>query len=70
VHSTETYAQFKHGYITTTQHDTVTITGTNGNSLTIHLTALQTDGTYKYYTGTETVRNGTIVYSHIVPTNS
>jgi hypothetical protein len=65
VHSSETYAQFKNGYETTTQHQTVTIVSVNGNVVTIRLTALQTDGTTRYYSGTKTVQNGTIVGSQI-----
>lgn len=58
------YASFAQGFATTSS-DAVTIISTSGDTVTIRLDATQTDGTHRYFTGTYTVRNDTIVASHI-----
>jgi len=67
VRSTESFATFKQGYAGT-QHDTLTITGVSGDTVSFRLTADQTDGSVKYYTGTYTVRSGQIVASNVAQT--
>jgi len=60
----ESYPAFKRGF-TGTQHDHITITGVSGDVVSFDLTADQTDGTVKTYTGTYTVSNGEIVVAHV-----
>lgn len=64
--ATESFATFKQGFAGT-QHDVLTITGVSGDVVSINLTADQTDGSVKYYTGTYTVQNGKIVGSNVQP---
>jgi hypothetical protein len=59
VHSNQDYQQFVNGY-SGTEHNTVTILGTNGNVVNARLVAAQTDGTVKTFQGTYTVTNGVI----------
>ncbi|HET9894215.1 MAG TPA: protein kinase [Streptosporangiaceae bacterium] len=54
------YPTFKNGF-TGTAHDSVTVTGVSGNVVSIQLAAEQSDNTTKYYQGSLTVQNGTIV---------
>jgi len=60
----ESYPAFKRGF-TGTQHDHITITGVSGDVVSFDLTADQTDGTVKTYTGTYTVRDGEIVVADV-----
>jgi tRNA A-37 threonylcarbamoyl transferase component Bud32 len=66
--TTRTYPQFKSGY-RGTSHDTLTVTGVSGNVVSFHLTADQTDGLVKTYTGTYTVRDGKIVAATVTRTS-
>jgi len=66
-HSISDYEQFKQGYAQTA-HDTVTITGVSGNTVSINLVADQTDGSTKTFSGSYVVQNGTIVQSSIQQT--
>ena len=66
--NSESYAAFKQGF-TGTQRDNLTITGVSGDLVSFDLTASQTDGTVKTYTGTYTVRNGEIVVANVRQTN-
>lgn len=63
------YDSFVQGF-STTAVDTVTILSVNGDTATIHLDALQTDGTHRYFAGTYTVRGGAIVAADIRQTAS
>ncbi len=58
------YETFKNGF-TGTAHDSVTVTGVSGDVVSIQLAAEQTDNTTKYYQGSLTVQNGTIVAATI-----
>ncbi len=58
------YANFKNGF-EGTAHDSVTVTGVSGDVVSIQLAAEQTDNTTKYYQGSLTVQNGTIVAATI-----
>jgi hypothetical protein len=62
---TEPYATFAKGFAGTA-HDTLTINSVTGDVVTAHLTALQTDGTVKYYKGTYTVTNGVISSTNVL----
>ncbi len=64
VQSSQSFATFKQGY-SGTQHDALTITGVSGDVVSFNLTADQTDGSVKYYSGTYTVRGGKIVQSNV-----
>jgi hypothetical protein len=64
-----TYDQFVQGF-STTANDSVTVLSVSGDTATIHLDALQTDGTHKYFAGTYTVHGGAIVGADIHQTNS
>ncbi len=66
-HSISDYGQFKAGYADTA-HDTVTITGVSGNTVSVNLVAEQTDGTTKTFSGSYVVENGVIVQSSIQQT--
>ena len=66
-HSISDYQQFKQGYAQTS-HDTVTITGVSGDTVSINLVADQTDGTTKTFSGSYVVENGAIVQSSIQQT--
>lgn len=63
------YASFVQGFATTA-YDSVTILSVTGDTATIHLDALQTDGTHRYFAGTYTVRGGTVVAADIRQTAS
>jgi serine/threonine-protein kinase len=60
----ETYEAFRQGF-TGTQHDALRITGVSGHQVSFDLTAEQTDGTVKTYTGTYIVRNGEIADANV-----
>jgi hypothetical protein len=64
---TESFAQFRQGY-QGTSHDTLTITGVSGDVVSFNLTANQSDGTVKTYSGSYTVQNGSIVGSNVAQT--
>jgi len=64
VRSRESYTDFRNGFAGT-QHDNLTITGVSGEVVSFDLTADQTDGSVKYYSGTYTVRGGKIVQSNV-----
>ncbi|GAA2041552.1 hypothetical protein GCM10009839_50030 [Catenulispora yoronensis] len=55
-----TYDAFAAGFAGTA-HDTLTITGVQGNTVQVHLEALQSDGSTKVYEGFYVVQNGAIV---------
>jgi Protein kinase domain len=65
VHQNQDYQQFVTGY-SYTRSTAVTILGINGNVVSVHLVATQTDGTVKTYQGTYTVTNGVITTAHIL----
>ena len=65
--STESFTSFRDGFAGT-QDDVLTITGVSGETVSFKLTASQTDGTAKYYSGTYTVQDGKIVGSNVVQT--
>jgi serine/threonine-protein kinase len=67
VHATQDYEQFKAGYADTA-HDTVTITGVSGDTVSVNLVADQTNGSTKTFSGSYVVQNGTIVESSIQQT--
>jgi Domain of unknown function (DUF4352) len=50
-----------------TEHDTLTITQTDGNVVHIRLAAEQFDGSVRHYSGTYTVNGGVITEAHVVP---
>ena len=60
----KSYPAFKQGF-TGTQRVYLTITRVSGDVVSFDLTAGQTDGTVKTYTGTYTVRNGEIVVADV-----
>ncbi len=62
--STESFATFKAGFAGT-QHDSLTITGVNGDVVSFDLKADQSDGSVKTYQGTYTIRSGQIVGSDV-----
>jgi hypothetical protein len=64
--NSKTYAEFKQGF-TGTQHVYLTITGVSGDQVSFNLTADQTDGKVKIYTGTYTVSGGEIVAANVPP---
>jgi hypothetical protein len=66
-HSISDYAQFKAGYADTS-HDTVTIEGVSGDTVSIGLVADQTDGTTKTFSGSYVVVDGVITESSIEQT--
>ena len=55
-----TYSAFAAGFAGTA-HDALTITGEQGNTVDVHLEALQDDGSTKVYDGSYQVSNGQIV---------
>jgi hypothetical protein len=67
VHATQDYEQFKAGYADTA-HDTVTITGVSGDTVSVNLVADQTNGSTKTFSGSYVVQNGAIVESSIQQT--
>jgi serine/threonine protein kinase len=58
------YDSFVKGFSDTVS-DTVTIESVSGDTVTMRLDATQTDGTHKFFAGTYTVRNGTIVAADV-----
>jgi hypothetical protein len=48
-----------------TQHDSVTVTGASGGTVSVDLDALQTDGSHRHFSGTYTVQDGVIVNANI-----
>ncbi|MER7693759.1 protein kinase [Streptomyces sp. NPDC097610] len=58
------YDSYVKGFSTTVS-DTVTIESVSGDTVAVRLDALQTDGTHKFFAGTYTVRNGTIVAADV-----
>jgi tRNA A-37 threonylcarbamoyl transferase component Bud32 len=65
--STESFTTFKDGY-GGTSNDVLTLTGVSGQTVNFKLTANQSDGTVKYYSGYYTVQDGKIVGSNVVQT--
>lgn len=53
-----------------TAYDTLTVTGTQGDTVSIHLDAAQSDGSVKSYEGTYTARNGVLVGASIHQVNA
>ena len=49
-----------------TEHDTATITHTDGAVVHVRLDAEQTDGSVRHYVGTYTVHDGVITDAHVV----
>jgi len=64
-----TYSAFAAGFAGTA-HDTLTVTGVQGNTVDVHLEALQTDGSTKVYDGSYQVGNGQIVKGRLVQTDT
>jgi eukaryotic-like serine/threonine-protein kinase len=60
----QTYQQFVAGFSSTVD-DALTITGVNGNIVTIELVATQDDGSIRTYRGTYTIQGGRIVKTNI-----
>jgi hypothetical protein len=60
----ESYAKFKQGY-SDTEHDSLTVTGVSGDTVSISLVAQHNDGSILKFSGTYTVQNGKIVGSDI-----
>ncbi|MFF8023619.1 serine/threonine-protein kinase [Streptomyces sp. NPDC007896] len=58
------YDSYVKGFSTTVS-DTVTVEAVSGETVAMHLDALQTDGTHQSFAGTYTVRHGTIVAANI-----
>ncbi len=63
-HQISDYSHFVQGF-NGTQHVTVTITSTIGNTVYVQIASLHTDGKTLYYSGSYTVRNGTITAANI-----
>ncbi|GAA3156835.1 hypothetical protein [Streptomyces echinatus] len=61
------YTSFVSGY-TTTERDDVTVDSVSGETVWVHLLALQTDGTQKSYSGWYTVVDGVITDASMSPT--
>ncbi|MBS2539367.1 hypothetical protein KGQ20_42155 [Catenulispora sp. NF23] len=64
-----TYSDFAAGFAGTA-HDTLTITGEQGNTVDIHLAALQDDGSTKVYDGYYVVGNGQVVEGRLTQTGT
>jgi hypothetical protein len=60
----QTYDEFAAGFANTV-HDALTITGVNGDTVTVKLVATHSDGSTRTYRGTYTVRGGRIVEGHL-----
>ena len=60
----QTYDEFAAGFADTV-HDDLTITGVNGDAVTVKLVATRSDGSTRAYRGTYTVRGGRIVEGHL-----
>jgi uncharacterized protein YceK len=61
------YSSFASGFAGTA-HDSLTITGVQGNTVNVHLEALQTDGSTKVYDGFYLVGNGQITEGRLTQT--
>ena len=64
----ETYQSFVEGY-STTQTDTVTVTGVSGDVVSVSLLAVSTDGSQHTYSGTYTVTGGHITGADLQQVN-
>lgn len=64
----ESYSTFAQGY-STTQSDTVTVTGVNGDVVSVSLLAVSTSGTQHTYSGTYTVSGGVITGASLQQVN-
>ena len=62
------YSTFVQGY-STTQSDTITVTGVNGDVVSVSLLAVRTDGTQSTYSGTYTVSGGVITGASLQQVN-
>jgi hypothetical protein len=60
------FADFSNGFAGTI-HDDVTVTGVNGNIVSVSLVAQQTDGKLHNYAGSYTVQNGQILHGSMKP---
>ncbi|MEY9904968.1 hypothetical protein ABIA35_001184 [Catenulispora sp. MAP12-49] len=63
------YSAFASGFAGTA-HDSLTITGVQGNTVNVHLEALQTDGSTKVYDGFYLVGNGQITEGRLTQSNT
>lgn len=63
------YSAFAAGFAGTA-HDALTVTGVQGNTVDVHLEALQSDGSTKVYDGFYQVGNGQIVEGRLAQTNT
>jgi hypothetical protein len=61
------YAGYVRGFASTVS-DLVTVTGADGGTVDVVLSALQSDGSMRTFTGTYTVAGGVIVGSHMTRT--
>ena len=68
-HLGSSYSAFAAGFAGTA-HDTLTVTGVQGNTVDVHLEALQSDGSTTVYDGSYQVSNGQIVEGHLTQTNT
>lgn len=64
-----TYSAFAAGFAGTA-HDTLIVTGVRGNTVDVHLEALQSDGSMKVYDGSYQVGNGQIVEGRLAQTGT
>jgi hypothetical protein len=64
-----TYSSFAGGFAGTA-HDTLTVTGVQGDTVDIHLEALQADGSTKIYDGSYKVDHGQIVEGQVSETGT
>jgi hypothetical protein len=60
----QTYQQFVAGFARTAD-DALSITGVNGDTVTVELVATQDDGSIRTYRGTYTVQSGRIIQANI-----
>ena len=60
----QSYQDFAAGFATTAS-DTVTVDAVHGDTVSVDLDALQTDGSHRHFSGTYTVVDGVIVSGHI-----
>lgn len=61
------YAKYANGFATTSW-DSVTVTGVRGSTVSVDLSALQTDGSTRTFSGTYTVSGGVLTGSHMTRT--
>ncbi|MFJ7216279.1 hypothetical protein [Amycolatopsis sp. NPDC098790] len=61
------YAKYVNGFATTSW-DTLTVTGVRGSTVSVVLSAVQTDGSTRTFAGTYTVSGGVITGSHMTRT--